>query len=264
MPLTAEPPPAVSSSTRTVPLAKPEKYFHTVAAVVLIAAMLTGFHHFYFEGRAYPGREITPPIRRLVILHGSAMAAWMLVFLLQPLLILGNNRKLHRKVGTAGAVIAGCAVLLGIKLAVESARVKPPQMLQYGLTPNQFMSIPFLSILMFGACVAAAVDYRRNPAIHRTLMLVGTLSAITAALARIESLGKIFAGTIFERIWGIYFTTLLCAVLLLALKSMLARKLDRTLAMGCIGLALFFAFDVQIATTAGWSGIADFLLRVMA
>jgi hypothetical protein len=34
--------------------------------------------------------------------------------------------------------------------------------------------------------------------------------------------------------------------------------------MGCIGLALFFAFDVQIATTAGWSGIADFLLRVMA
>jgi hypothetical protein len=69
---------------------------------------------------------------------------------------------------------------------------------------------------------------------------------------------------VFERIWGIYFTTLFVAVLLLVLKSTLARKLDRALAIGCIGLALFFAFDVQIATTAIWGNIANFLLRVTA
>lgn len=226
--------------------------------------MLTGFHHFYFGGRAYPGREITPPIRRLVILHGSAMAAWMLVFLVQPLLILGNSRKLHRKVGMVGAAIAACALALGLKLAVESARVKPPEMRQYGLTPDQFMSIPVLSVLMFGALIAAAIAYRRNPAIHRTLMLVGTLSAITAATARIDFLNHLFTGTVFARIWGIYFTTLFVALLLLALKSALARKLDRPLSIGVLGLALFFAFDVQLATTDLWDGFAKFLLRVMA
>lgn len=264
MPLAANPRPEVSSPIRTVPNVKPEKYFYAVAAVVLVAAMLTGFHHFYFEGRAYPGREITPPIRRLVILHGSAMTAWMMVFLSQPLLVLRNEKKLHRKVGTVGAMLAGIAVVVGLKVAVESARAKPPEMLQYGLTPIQFMSIPVLSILMFGACIAAAVANRRNPGIHRTLMLVGTLSAITAALARIDPLKDLFAGTVFERIWGIYFTTLFVTVLLLVLKSTLARKLDRALAIGCIGLALFFAFDVQIATTAIWGNIANFLLRVTA
>ena len=264
MPHPTEPRPKASSPIRAVPAANPEKYFYAVAAVVLVAAMFTGFHHFYFEGRAYPGREITPPIRHLVILHGCAMAAWMSVFLVQPLLILGSAKKLHRKVGTVAAIIAGFAVLLGLKVAVESARVKPPQMIQYGLTPNQFMSIPVLSILMFGACIAAAVANRRNPTIHRTLMLVGTLSAITAAVARIDFLNHLFAGTVFERIWGVYFTTLLVALLLLILKSALARKLDRALAIGCIGLALFFAFDVQVATTTFWGGTANFLLRVMA
>ena len=150
--------------------------------------MLTGFHHFYFGGNAYPGRPLTPPIRNLVILHGSAMAGWMLIFLVQPLLILAKNPKLHRKVGTVGAVIAGFAFLLGIKLGIEAARVKPPGMLAMGLNATQFMAIPVLSMLAFGACIAAAVAYRRNPALHRTLMLVGTLFAISAAMARIDFL----------------------------------------------------------------------------
>lgn len=261
---TAVPPSGVFSPSRTSAATKPERYFHVLAAALLVAAMLTGFHHFYFQGRAYPGREITPPIRLLVILHGSAMAAWMLVFLIQPLLILGNNRKLHRKIGMVGAAIAGCAVLLGLKVGVESARVKPPEMIQYGLTPNQFMSIPILSILVFGGCVAAAVAYRRNPALHRALMLVGTLSAVTAAMARIDFMNGLFAHTVLQRIFGVYATTLFVATLLLVLKTAMMRKLDRALAIGWVGLALFFACAVQIATTPLWGGIATFLLRVMA
>ncbi len=226
--------------------------------------MLTGFHNFYFEGRSYPGRPITPPIRSLVILHGCAMSAWMLIFLVQPLLILAKNRKLHRKVGTVGAVIAACAFLLGMKLGVESARFKPPGMIAAGMNPIQFMAVPILTMLEFGVCIAAAIIYRNKAPLHRTLMLIGTLCAIPAAVGRIDPLNNLYAGTVFERIWGVFFMTLVLALLLLGLKCVLSRKLDRNLAIGCIGLALFFAFDTQFAMTRAWDGVAHLLLRVMA
>ncbi len=242
---------------------KADRYFHTIAATVLIVLMLTGFHHFYFQGRAYPGRGITPPIRGLVITHGSAMALWMLIFLVQPLLILTDNRKLHRKVGTAAAVIAAFAFLLGIKLGVEAARVKPPGMIVDGLDAVQFMAIPVLSMLAFGGCVAAAIAYRRNPAVHRTCILIGTLFAISAAVARIDFLTQSYAGTVFDRIWGPFFMTLVVALLLLALKSVLSRKLDTRLAMGCAGLGLFLAFNFQIASTAVWASVGHMLIRAL-
>lgn len=241
---------------------RPDRYFHTIAALILIVLMLTGFHLFYFHGRAYPGREITPPIRGMVIIHGCAMALWMLFFLIQPLLILSNSRKLHRQIGTAAAVVAGFALLLGLKLGVESARAKPPGMIVDGLDPVQFMAIPVLSVLAFGACVAAAIVNRRNPAVHRTCILIGTLFAISAAVARIDFLNGLVAGTVFYRIWGPFSMTVAVALLLLAIKFVLSRKLDARLAIGCLGLALFLAINFQLAPTPAWIGFGHFLLRI--
>jgi hypothetical protein len=264
MPSSAEPPSAVSSPPRAAPASKPDRHFHVIAAIVLIGLILTGFHHFYFHGRAYPGRPITPPIRNLIVAHGSLMAVWILVFLFQSLLILGNRRAIHRKIGSLAGVIAGAAVLLGLKLGIEAARVKPPGMLVDGLTATQFMAIPVLSVLVFGGCVAAAIIFRRNPSLHRTLMLIGTLSAMTAAVARIDFLSNLYAGTVFARIWGPFFMTAVLAFLLLVLKAALARKFDRKLAVGAVGLTLVLAFINQFATTGIWDGIAQFLLRVTA
>jgi len=263
MPIAPGTPGTPSLPARPTPDTRPDRYFHPFAAAVLVALMISGFHHFFFAGRAYPGRELTPPIRNLIIIHGSIMAAWMLVFLVQPLLILGNNRRLHRRVGTAGAVIAGCAFLLGLKLGVESARVKPPGMLVDGLNATQFMAIPVLSMLAFGVCVAAGIYWRRNPSLHRSFMLVGTLFAISAAVARIDFLSDLYAGTIFATIWGPFFMTVVVALVLLALKSILTRKIDPKLAFGCAGLAVFLAFDFQVSTSRAWDGVAHFLLRIM-
>jgi hypothetical protein len=42
------------------------------------------------HGKAYPGRELAPEIRTLLIPHGIGMSAWFLLFLVQPLLIVAG------------------------------------------------------------------------------------------------------------------------------------------------------------------------------
>jgi hypothetical protein len=226
--------------------------------------MFLGFQRFYLHGRAYPDRPLTPPIAHLVILHGAAMTGWMVVFLAQPLLILAGNRRLHMRVGRIAAVLAACIVLLGVKLAIEAARAKPPGMLTNGLTATQFMAIPILSMAMFGGLVGAAVWFRRRPSWHRSLMLLGTLAALSAAIARIDVLSGLYAGTFWDRVWGPFFFTAVVAVFLLILQCLLTRSLDRFFAWGCAGLAAALALAFQATTTPAWDTFAQFLLRTTA
>lgn len=257
-------PPLGISRARSAPAPRRGRLFHTIAALVLIALVLTGFHLFYFQGRAYPGRELTPPIRGLIILHGICMSAWMVVFLAQPLLILKGKRKAHAVIGTIASCFAAAIVVLGIKLGVEAARVKPPGLLVDGLDANQFMAIPVIGILIFGGCVAAAIVWRRRPSLHRALMLLGTLSAIAAALNRIGVLSRLYDGTVWDHIWGPYFTTVVVAFLLLGLKRILSGSWDRIYGIGCLGLAAALAANYQFATTGAWNSVARALLRWLA
>jgi len=71
------------------------RLFYFGAAVLLLALMFLGFQQFYLHGKAYPNRELAPPIRTLLILHGASMLMWVLLFLVQPLLIVAGNRRVH-------------------------------------------------------------------------------------------------------------------------------------------------------------------------
>lgn len=246
---------------RSASAPKPERFFHTIAALVLIALMLIGFQRFFFAGRAYPDRELTPPIRWLIILHGTAMAGWMLVFLVQAILILSGKRLVHVRIGTIAAASAAAIVVLGIMLGVEAARFKPPGLLVAGLDAKQFLAIPVGNGLLFGGFVAAGVWYRRRPTTHRAMMLLATVAAIAAAMARIDALSNVYAGTVWDRIWGPFFMTVVLAVVLLGVKCLLRRALDRPYAIGCVILACGFAATVQLATTPAWNSIASALLR---
>lgn len=146
------------------------RLFYTGAAALLLILMFLGFQQFYLHGKAFPNRELTPPIRTLLNLHGTAMSAWMLLFLAQPLLIVSGNRRVHMMLGRIGAVLAGCIVFLGLRVGIESARVNPPDMKIWGLVPKQFMAIPVISILIFAVFVIAGVWNRRRPEVHRPMM----------------------------------------------------------------------------------------------
>ncbi|MGR8950883.1 MAG: hypothetical protein ACU83V_00490 [Gammaproteobacteria bacterium] len=251
----------LQSQTRALAAPTPARLFYSGAALVLLVMMLFGFQHFFLHGQSYPGRDIPPPIRTLIILHGTTMSAWVLLFLVQPVLIVSRNHRLHRMVGGIGAALAACIFILGLKTGIEATRITPPDLVIWGLTPKQFMAVPVISIMVFAGLVAAAVWNRRHPEVHRPMMLLATLAAIPAAVSRIDAISALYRGTFWETLFGPFFGTLIVGALFLLIKCLLTRAWDRWLAAGFAGLVLTSALIMKIAKTSAWDQFASFLLR---
>jgi hypothetical protein len=240
---------------------KRTRLFYSGAAALLLALMFLGFLQFYLHGRAYPNRELAPPIRTLLILHGIGMTAWVLLFLVQPLLIVAGNRRVHMMLGRIGAIFAACIVILGLWLGVQSTLIAPPGMMIWGLTPKQFMAVPIIGITVFACYVCVGVWNRRRPEVHRPLMLLATLAAMPAAVSRIDVISNLYHDTVWERAFGPFFATLVVGMLFLIMKWLLTRSLNRWFVLGYAGLVISSALILQLATTNAWDRFASYLLR---
>lgn len=238
-----------------------ERYFYAVATLLLLGLVVAGFKLFYFHSQMYPGRPLTPPIKPLIITHGLAMSLWMLLSLTQPLLIATGNRRLHMALGMVGTVIAACLVVLGLKLGIAACKVTPPDMMYGPLTPKQFMAVPVLNIALFALFVTAGVIWRKRPDIHKPMMFLATLTAVTAAIARIEFFNHLYARTIWQKLFGDMFFVLVVGAVLVTAKCLIFRKFDRWLAAGYGVLVLWVLMIAQGAPTPAWDAIASFLLR---
>jgi hypothetical protein len=78
---------------------KQARYFYSISATVILLITLAGFWPFYLAGEGMQGRKISPQLFPLVAVHGTAMTAWVILFLVQSLLISTRNRKTHMKLG---------------------------------------------------------------------------------------------------------------------------------------------------------------------
>jgi hypothetical protein len=239
----------------------PAGLFYTAAAALLLVLMILGFQQFYLHGKAYPGRELAPPICTLLILHGIGMSGWILLFLIQPLLIVTDNRRIHRMLGSIGAGLAACIVILGFRLGIEATLISPPELRIWGLAPKQFMAVPIVSILIFGGFVFVGVWNRRRPEVHRSMMLLASLAAMPAAVSRIDAISDLYHGTIWESLFGPFFAMLAIGALLLVIKWGLTRSFSRPLALGYAGLLTSSAWIMQLATTPAWDRFASILLQ---
>jgi hypothetical protein len=237
------------------------RFFYAGAAAVLLAITFIGFLQFYAHGKAYPGRPIAPPIRALVVSHGIAMSAWVLLMLVQPLLVLNRQYRIHMLVGRAGAVLAAGIFVLGLLVAVHAVKVSPPELRLWGLTYKQFLAVPVISITIFTGFVAIGVWHRRRPAVHRPMMLLATLAAIPAAIDRIDAITGLYRETIWGTLFGPFFGMLVLGALFFVVKWAVTRSFDRWYAMGYATLAVASALIMQLAPTPAWDRVASALLQ---
>lgn len=249
------------NSNTSVPVTGTSRVFYTGAALLMLLLTLVGFSKFYFQGMAYPGREIPPPIKTLVISHGLSMTAWLLLLLVQPILILRRNVRLHMTLGKIGALLTMLILGLGIALAIQSARYTPAEARIWGMTPKQFMAVPFISVIVFAVFVAIGVVYRRNAEIHRPMMLLATLTAMSASVGRIDALTALYAGTVWERQFSTFFMTLLIGTVLWTVRCILTRSIDRFFAIGLGALIVIDWGIVQLAPTNTWDSFASIFVK---
>ena len=255
---------AVSSklpeSSRSAPPHR-ARLFYAGAAVLLLFLMFLGFQQFYLHGRAFPNRPLTPAIRTLLITHGIALSLWVLLLLVQPVLVVTRRYRVHMAVGTFGAVLAICIVVLGLNLSIDWARLDPARMAPWSMTAKQFMAVPFISMPIFGGFVATGILNRRRPDIHRPMMLLATLTVISAATDRTPAIVSLFERTVWGTTFGPFFPPLVLGALLLMVKCALTRSFDRYFAAGWLGLVVADAGIMKLATAQTWDGIASFLIR---
>lgn len=226
--------------------------FYSLATFALLVITFVGFHHFYLNGRAYPDRPLAPPIRALLIAHGLTMTSWLVTAMLQPLLIAGRGIRAHMLFGRVAGLLALAVVVLGLWVAIASTRIAPPEMSLFGLNAHQFMVVPVIAVLCFAGFVAVGIWQRKRPAIHKPMMFLATLSAVSAGVGRIEAFNAPFAGTPFEYHLSAFTALLIVGVIIGLAKLIVDRKFDRWYATGLAAMAMAFFLATHVSRTAAW------------
>jgi len=224
-----------------------ERRFYGLAALVAALIAFAGFARTYYLKGAFG----SPALPGLVHLHGIVMTAWIVLFAVQASLVAARRVDLHRKLGIAGAALAALVVIVGAATAIEGARrgVSP------GPPPLVFLAIPLGVILVYGALVAAAIANRRRPDWHKRLMLLGAISVLTPAIARIP-IDALHAGGIVAFL-GV---TDLLAIACIAWDTARNRRLHPAFAWGGIFLVLWQAGTLAVAQSAAWQPVARWLV----
>lgn len=128
-----------------------------------------------FGGRALTRREENAPELAILLPHILCIAGWYLLFVVQALLIGRGCQALHRRFGYASVVLALC--LWGTGIAVTRANFR----LQ-GDASLVFFNL--LNLTQFTFLYTWAVLRVRDPALHKRLMLFGSLAMMPPALVR--------------------------------------------------------------------------------
>jgi hypothetical protein len=105
--------------------------------------------------------------------HGFIATLWILLFLTQTGLIATHRTDLHRKLGAIGIAIALGLFVTGWMMSV----------IVRGWTARLVFSAG--ALLMFAGYLAAALLQRRDPAAHKRLMLLATISVLAPAVSRL-------------------------------------------------------------------------------
>lgn len=166
-------------------LAANDRLFYGGMATVLGLTTFGGFASTYYLRILAGGPQATltgGPFTWLVHAHGALFTAWVLLFLVQTTLIATRRVALHRRLGVAGAALAGAMIVAGTAVAIATAaRGSAPS----GVDPLVFLAIPVFDMVLFALFVGAALARRRDREAHKRLMLLAYVSIITAAVARL-------------------------------------------------------------------------------
>lgn len=203
----------------------------------------------------------------LLHLHGIMFSAWTVLLLSQTALAARGRLSHHRAWGLLGIAMASAMVLLGLAVAINGMvhRIEAGD----GVLGRAFVIVPVSAVLMFGGFFAAAIANLQRPEAHKRLMLLATLSLLTAAVARMFFVAITGGGPGLRPGLGPAHpaSTALAPSLLLMLFVVAGIVYDwRTrgrphpvwLWGGAIMLAVIL-LRVPLSTTPAWTAAADFL-----
>ena len=136
--------------------------------------------------------------------HGFVMTTWFLLFFVQTGLIRTSNVQRHRQLGVVGAFIGLAVVIAGVTTSLRvAARLKGIPGVDFANDVSTILPVPstgvtvgrFVTEVVWGnlagvfsvaPLLVAAILFRKQPAVHKRLMLIASLCVLGQALQRIS------------------------------------------------------------------------------
>lgn len=238
-----------------------ERLFYLIACLVMIVGVAVGFHMFYLRGLNDAGLPINRHDAPLVYVHAGLMTSWMLLFLAQCGLVVKGNRLLHMRLGKAAIALYLIIIPIGVITALLQIHYADPRSFPpFG--PYRFLTLPLTEIANFALFIGAGLLFRRTPALHRALMMIGTLSVAQAGIGRISLIRNGFYqathAAFFPTFWG---STIAVLLLLWLVKLLMTRRFDRYFATATALFITSGLVSTYISTCQWWLQFARDITR---
>lgn len=174
-----------------------DRWIYVFMAALLVVTALAGFVPDSIMKIAAVNGGHRLPFPAILHIHAVLMGSWLLLLLAQTTLMASGQSQWHMQLGTASALLAPVILISGTILvptmygqAVAFAQAAPPELQQEAQRvlagrPN-IMLQQLKSGIVFPLCVAVALWARKRDAgLHKRMMILGTLTPMTAAFARL-------------------------------------------------------------------------------
>ncbi len=214
-------------------------------AVVILATVFLGFARTYYLAGVF--KASLPNL--IVHIHGAVFSSWIVLLIAQISLVAAHRVDLHRRLGLLGFGLASLMVILGLLAATDSfarhfAAGEP------GVGARAFYAVPISDMLVFSTLIYFAFRNRFNPAAHKRLILIATITLLDAAFVR---------WPIPVAWWDLRVAQTCCYPLLLLLIGYdlwSTRRVHRATLWACVFLVVSQQMRIPISRTAPWQGFA--------
>lgn len=228
-------------------------FFSGMAAVALVVVLI-GFARTYFLA----GLFRAPLPNLLVHIHGAAFTLWIILFITQISLVTARRVDLHRRLGPLGFVLAILMIVLGAMTASDRlARHLAHPGTDTVEEERAFYAVPLGDMLMFSTFVYLGYRNRFQPAVHKRLMWLATLSLLDAGFDR----WRVFDPYSLPIVNLICFTPLL--LLLVGYDWWSTGKVQRVTIWGTIFMVVVQQIRHPLGHTAAWQSFAAWVAMHM-
>lgn len=165
----------MATRTRPFPIHAADHRFFSAMSIVLAITIFGGFANTY-------GRKLltgTPEVPSIIHWHAAVFACWLVLFVVQTTLVLTGRTRVHRTLGTTGIVLAVLMFVMGWATAISSARTGHTGIPGVEFPDREgFLLLNMWAATVFIGLVLAGWAFRRDPQIHKRLMLIATVGAL--------------------------------------------------------------------------------------
>jgi hypothetical protein len=154
------------------------RYFYFFMSVLVVVVVAFGFSQTIDMNLIHP----TIPRPFLLYVHAAVFTGWLVFFILQSVLVRTANLRTHRALGMFGIVMGVGIPVLGVATALTMTRFDIEKL--HSPTAATDMIVPLFDMVAFTITFGLAIYWRKNPELHRRLILVATCALTAAGFGR--------------------------------------------------------------------------------